>query len=200
MFSAYISDLDRLYRSGNATEHSYRPALKTCLDQCLRDVDVTNEPKRQACGAPDYILARKGIPIGYVEAKDVGIGLDRVERDEQLKRYLHSLDNLILTDYVEFRFYLRGQKVDTVAIGTVTKSGIAPLPGNFTRLAALMREVFFRTVTSEPEGGNSLKAQLEGFQKVLMHDMDAAQFAERLISQLYRTFKTYTLLHSSIVD
>jgi hypothetical protein len=28
----YISELNALYRAGNATEHSYRPALKTLLE------------------------------------------------------------------------------------------------------------------------------------------------------------------------
>jgi hypothetical protein len=35
----------------------------------------TNEPARVACGAPDYVLTRKDIPVGYVEAKDIGVDL-----------------------------------------------------------------------------------------------------------------------------
>ncbi|RKX19142.1 MAG: hypothetical protein DRP51_07945, partial [Candidatus Zixiibacteriota bacterium] len=28
----YIQEIDQIYKSGNATEHSYRPALKTLIE------------------------------------------------------------------------------------------------------------------------------------------------------------------------
>jgi len=68
-----------------------------------------NEPKRVKCGAPDYVVHNNDFSVGYIEAKDIGISLDKVERSEQLERYLVSLDNLILTDYLEFRWYHNGQ-------------------------------------------------------------------------------------------
>jgi predicted helicase len=56
--------------------------------------------------------------IGYVEAKDVGIDLNQVEKTEQLKRYRESLNgNLILTNYVEFRWYVDGKQRLKVVLG-----------------------------------------------------------------------------------
>ena len=54
-----------------------------------REVIATNEPKRSLCGAPDYAVSRKRdeLTIGYIEAKDIGTGLDEVERGEQMNRY-----------------------------------------------------------------------------------------------------------------
>ncbi|MEK6336327.1 MAG: type ISP restriction/modification enzyme, partial [Acidobacteriota bacterium] len=72
-----------------------------------RDITATNEPKRVDCGAPDYIITRGQTPLGYIEAKDVGVSLDNAEKSEQLNRYRESLGNLILTDYLEFRWYVR---------------------------------------------------------------------------------------------
>lgn len=46
-----------------------------------------------ACGAPDFIVARTSLTIGYVEAKDAGKSLHDAERSEQLKRYRRSLSN-----------------------------------------------------------------------------------------------------------
>jgi predicted helicase len=210
MFDKYLTELNRLYRSGNATEHSYRPALQDCLTHLLKNVQVTNEPKRQKCGAPDYILTRRKIDIGYIEAKNIGVDLNHVERggkdDDQWQRYTESLDNIILTDYLEFRFFLNGQRVEQIRIADATSTGIIPKPENFTRLqnllmdfaafqgqtiksakklaemmarkSALMRDVFFKAVTDESAGESSLKDQLKAFQTVLMHDMDAAQFAD----------------------
>ena len=47
----YISECNALYKAGNATEHSYRPALKTLLETMMPQHTATNEPKRIACGA-----------------------------------------------------------------------------------------------------------------------------------------------------
>jgi hypothetical protein len=47
--------------------------------------------------------------VGYIEAKDVGKSLAETERTDQLKRYRRALDNLILTDYLAFRWYVGGE-------------------------------------------------------------------------------------------
>jgi hypothetical protein len=40
----------------------------------------------------------------------VGADLNKIEKSEQLKRYLKALNNLILTDYLEFRWYINGKE------------------------------------------------------------------------------------------
>lgn len=208
MFDAYVADLSRIFRSGHATEHSYRPALQGCLTSLLKNVDVTNEPKRQKCGAPDYILMRNAIPVGYIEAKDIHIELNKVEKDEQIIRYKTSLTNLILTNYIEFRFFINGKKVEQVSIAEIGKKGIIPSPQNFGRLrsllidfsafqgqtiksarqlaemmahkSAMMRDVFLNTLLQDASvsADTTLRDQLKAFQGVLMHDMTEAQFAD----------------------
>ncbi|MCI0559311.1 MAG: hypothetical protein MN733_12515, partial [Nitrososphaera sp.] len=42
--------------------------------------------------------------------------LDHIEETEQLKRYLHTFPNLILTNFFEFRLYRDGQLVDRVQV------------------------------------------------------------------------------------
>jgi hypothetical protein len=79
-------------------------------------VTATNEPKRIACGAPDYVVTRDGLIVGYIEAKDVGKSLAETERTDQMKRYLRSLENLILTDYLEFRWYVSGVTRQTASL------------------------------------------------------------------------------------
>lgn len=56
-------------------------------------ITAINEPKRIACGAPDYLVTRGELPLGYIEAKDIGIDLDAVENSDQLQRYRASLAN-----------------------------------------------------------------------------------------------------------
>ena len=83
----YIAELNRIYKSGNATEHTYRPALQRLLENLTSGLTVTNEPKRIACGAPDYIVTRGEIPVGYIEAKDIGENLnDKSGRNQKHPR------------------------------------------------------------------------------------------------------------------
>jgi len=108
-FSAYQQQIEKALAAGNATEHTHRPALKTLIESLASGVMATNEPKRVQCGAPDFIVTRGSVPLGYVEAKDVGKSLDEAEASDQLKRYRASLGNLVLTDYLEFRWYVGGK-------------------------------------------------------------------------------------------
>jgi len=124
----YLAKIERAHQRHDATEHTYRPDLKAFLES-LAEVDATNEPKRAQCGAPDYVITRRKdrLTLGYIEAKDVGIDLAEVEKSEQLKRYQAHLPNLLLTDYLEFRWYVRGErgleKRGAAALGRLTAAG-----------------------------------------------------------------------------
>ena len=79
------------------------------MESLVSGITATNEPKHIECGAPDFILRKGSVTVGYIEAKDVGKSLDEVEKSEQLRRYRDSLTNLVLTDYLEFRWYVDGE-------------------------------------------------------------------------------------------
>ena len=121
--SEYLQKIEKALTAGNATEHTYRPALKAFIESIESDITATNEPKREQCGAPDFIITKAAVPIGYIEAKDVGKSLDQIERDEQLKRYREGLHNLILTDYLEFRWYVKGEHRLTARLAHVGERG-----------------------------------------------------------------------------
>ena len=121
----YRRQIEKALQSGNATEHTYRPALKTLIESLVSGITATNEPKRVECGAPDYVVSRKSphgpVSLGYIEAKDVGKNLDEEERSGQLRRYRAALPNLILTDYLEFRWYVGGDVRLTERLARVSK-------------------------------------------------------------------------------
>ena len=132
----YIDNLDKRYRLGNATEHTFRGDLQQLLESLVPTIRATNEPKRQSCGAPDYILTKKDIPVGFIEAKDIGDrddldGAKKTGNKEQFDRYKASLNNLIFTDYIDFYLYREGEFITKISIGEVTEKGIKPLPENF---------------------------------------------------------------------
>ena len=70
--TTYLDNITKRYNLGNATEHTFRGDLQHLIEALVPDIRATNEPKRQSCGAPDYILTRKEIPVGFIEAKDIG--------------------------------------------------------------------------------------------------------------------------------
>lgn len=79
-FGAYLSALKKNLAQGGATEHTHRPALKTLIESLVPGVTATNEPKRIACGAPDFNISRNKVPLGHMETKDIGANLDEIER------------------------------------------------------------------------------------------------------------------------
>ena len=139
----YIDTLNAKYKLGNATEHSFRGALEQLIESICPDVKATNEPKRQTCGAPDYIITKNEIEIGYIEAKDIGdTDLEGKKKNkEQFDRYRKGLGlNLIFTDYLEFHIYRDGEFVIKIAIGEVSNKGIKPLTENFGNFENLIKD------------------------------------------------------------
>ena len=136
--SAYLESVAQTRRQGNATEHSYRPALKTLLEAHLPGWEAVNEPVRQECGAPDFVVQKNGVALGYVEAKDIGVNLDKESESQQMKRYRAALPNLILTDYVEFRHYVDGKTEP--AIARIADAKFRPTRGGADDLAKLLKE------------------------------------------------------------
>jgi predicted helicase len=153
----YIDNLNQRYKLGNATEHTFRGDLQTLIESLVPDIRATNEPKRQDCGAPDYILTRKEVPVGFIEAKDIGdkdlAGLKKTGNKEQFDRYKASLNNLFFTDYLDFHLYRDGQFVTSIKIADITfpSSGgvdaeggrggkITALPDNFATFENLIKD------------------------------------------------------------
>lgn len=142
-FAEYLREIKKSLDRGDATEHTHRSTLETLLEACGENIDATNEPRRIACGAPDFNITRKGVPIGHIETKDIGVSLDEMERGkgpngDQFKRY-STLPNWILTDYLEFRWYAAGQKRLTVRIADIDgKERIRALPDGSEKLEQLL--------------------------------------------------------------
>ena len=140
----YIAEVQKQFATGYAREHTYRPALQQLLSAMLPHLIVSNEPARQSCGAPDYILMRDDdnnpIPVAFVEAKDIGDSdlAGRKEHKEQFDRYRSSLDNIVFTDYLDFHFYEKTEFVDSVRIAEVKGNKIVACKDNFDKFKHLI--------------------------------------------------------------
>jgi len=204
--NAYLKRLRNSLSTRDATEHTHRPALQALVEALGTGLNVVNEPKRVEAGAPDLVVKRDALTIGWVETKDIGANLDEGQKSEQLERYLAAQRNLILTDYLEFRWYTDGQLRDSATLATQTPDGklrsstegveaVGELLEQFVshppepigeakvlaeRMAGrakLIRELITGTFQQEATGGQ-LHGQLEAFKQVLLPDLTPQQFAD----------------------
>jgi predicted helicase len=174
------------------------------LEAVLPDVDAVNEPGKIEFGAPDFALIKGSFPIGYVETKRLGENLDDIAKGEQLKRY-YGYANLVLTNYLEFRFYKHGaQYGEAVTIADLRT--LVPDAHSCTILETTIRA--FLKDAAEPvrkasrlaeimgENGKRLRANLlrflktesaknkplfdiyEAFKSQLIHDLSLEKFTD----------------------
>ncbi len=204
----YIDNLNRRFQTGISREHAYRGDLQQYLETILKDIQVINEPARIACGAPDYILMKKEIPVGYIEAKDIAVDLNSKSLKEQFDRYKASLSNLIFTDYLDFHFYRDGQFVNSIRIAEIVNGSIVGITDQYAQFEGLMKDfvqiisqsiksptklaemmagkarllgnIIEQAVNSdeENEANSQLKDQYKAFQNVLVHDITHKAFAD----------------------
>jgi len=202
--SEYLIKLNARYRSGISTEHSYRADLLGLIETLVLGITITNEPKRVACGAPDYIITRRNIPIGYIEAKDIGADLNSKTYKEQFDRYKQSLDNLIITDYLTFQFFVSGSATISITIGEIYANKIHPIPDNFERFTDLIKnfcEYVGQTIKSAQKLSKMMAAKAKLLANVIELALDPENETEgvnelqniNLLSQ-YESFKQ-VLIH-----
>jgi len=145
----YIKSLSARPKDSDATEHTHRPALQNLLEALLPDLTIINEPKRQACGMPDFKLLRNrkligsGVPVAYIETKNLDDGdLDGVGKNKgQFDRYKAALDNVVFTDYLDFVFYKKGIRLGSVAVGELKGKEIKPAKANYDTFRRMMKDL-----------------------------------------------------------
>jgi predicted helicase len=206
--SEYIEKVNTRYKSGITTEHSFRGDLQNLLETLLPNILVTNEPKRIKCGAPDYILTLKNIPVGYIEAKDLGADLNHKNYVEQFSRYKAILNNLIITNYLDFQLFKNGVLITTFSIGEIKGNAVVGKESEYTlfesqiidfsttigqtikssqKLAEMMAgkakmlaQVINKALDSDDESmaNSSIKEQFNGFKEILINDIDHKAFSD----------------------
>ncbi len=218
--TAFLASLEADLKRGNATEHTYRPALKQLFEQVLEGITATNEPTRAAYGAPDFVLQDGQTPIGHAEAKDVDKPLQKwIKESEgnapkssearQFKRYRAALGNLLITDGLEWHWFVGGEartpQPVRVATWDAQKKRLRPLPDAEQRLTTLLHQ--FRaqhapTITSPRELATRL-AQLALWLRDAIIQVFASEGAAGELHSQYEAFQEVllpTLTHAEFAD
>jgi predicted helicase len=124
LLKSYLKGIYEVSSRGDAREESFYSVLEGFLQKYAestnkKSIHITTLPKKTDAGNPDFrIWDGNQHIVGYIEAKTPTTEyLDQIETTDQLKRYLKTFPNLILTNFVEFRLYRNGDLIDKVRIG-----------------------------------------------------------------------------------
>ena len=177
MIARYVEAINKFFATGVTTEHSFRGDLQNLLNGLLPEFAVINEPKRRSCGAPDYIIENKEIPVFFIEAKDIGDndlkGTKKTGNKEQFDRYKASLNNIIFTDYLNFLFYKDGELKAELAIARQNGNKIEPIPENFAQFTNLIKD-FSQSITTTIKSPKRLAEMMASKARMLADVIDKA--------------------------
>ena len=200
VIASYFEKIAATYKGGQATEHSYRPALYELFSALDDRISVTNEPKRVAIGAPDFIFMRGDVPVGHCEAKDVGTDLKGLKgySVEQKQRYLKGFTNLLYTNGLDFEFYREGELIRSISIGELLM-GLQPKPEAFAELEAQLKDFVAqtpRTITSSKRLAELMAAKAvlikDVMGRALVADLERDAYTD--LTAQYRAFQEH-LIH-----
>ena len=142
--TGYLTKIRALYKSGQSTEHSFRPALSALFQSIDPALTVINEPKHLTdVGAPDFVFNRGEVAIGWCETKDVGKDIRKFAANDyskaQKERYRKGLPNLIYTNGLDFEFIRDGEVLDFLTIADLIPT-MPARPENFPLLENRLRD------------------------------------------------------------
>lgn len=204
IFPRYMKNLTAIAQQGDAREESFYPALADMLNKMADatkkpQVHVTTLPRPTEGGNPDFRLWNgTDRIIGYIEAKKpTEERLDIIENSEQLKRYRETFPNLILTNFLEFRLYRNGERVETVLSGrpiVLNKLGTTPPLENQDALYTLLNR-FLEFALPQTFTAESLAVELAKRTRIL-RDVIGDQLRDEQDSRIagfFEAFQTYLI-------
>lgn len=212
IFEKYTQSISSKFSHEETSETGYRTDFEVLLNGIFGSViklpRIDHDAKAQQGNKPDFVVLNNDVPILYIEAKDIGVSLDKVEKSEQMTRY-YGYANLVLTDYVEFRFYRNGERYEEpikIANYDLKSRTITTLPENYEHaaktlldfaqsqkepiksgehLAKIMggkaqriRDNVKQFLSIESEKNIELTRVYEAIKKMLVHDLTVDAFAD----------------------
>jgi predicted helicase len=197
IIKGYTEAIKASYETGQATEHAYRPALQQLMSR-FDDTDAVNDPKRSEHGNPDFVFLKKSnkhMILGYAEAKDIDVSLDKTEKTDQMHRYA-GYDNLFLTNSLEFRFFKNGDKYQTINIGELKNGRIEFYPDRFAMLHSELA-AFLEQPPEQIRSGKRL-AQIMGAKAIRIRD-NVAEYLSLPSEKNAELEKIYQMMQTLLV-
>ncbi len=165
IFDNYVKAISIKYAHPESSEMAYRTDFELLLKEifgAVKGMRILHDARAHQGNKPDFIVLSNDVPLLYIEAKDIGVSLDKVEKSDQMARYF-GYTNLILTDYTEFRFYRNGVRYEEpikIAAYDTKERLITPLPQNYEHTAKSLVE--FTQTQKEPIKSGAHLAKIMG--------------------------------------
>ncbi len=207
IFDNYIQSISSKFSHVETSEMGYRTDFEILLKGIFESINVKrvdHDPKARQGNKPDFIVINKDVPILYIEAKDIGVSLDKVEKSKQMARYF-GYTNLVLTDYVEFRFYRNGllyEEPIKIASYNLKNRIITPLSQNYEHAAKTLLD--FTQSQKEPiKSGKHLSKIMGGkAQRIrdnIRHFLTSDSEKNKELVHIYKAIKKM-LVHDLTID
>lgn len=211
IIKSYIDSISSKFSYEETSEMGYRTDFEILIKKIFEEINVRridHDPKAKQHNKPDFIVLKNDVPILYIEAKDIGISLDKIEKSEQMTRY-YGYTNLVLTDYVEFRFYRNGiyyEEPIKIADYDTKSRKINPIIENYEHLAKTLidftqsqkepirsgihlskimagkaqriRDNLRQFLSTESDKNSEIVKVYETLKKLLVHDLSKDSFAD----------------------
>jgi len=198
----YIRALNANLRTGSATERTHRRALQDLLE-AEKGITTIDEPAQIAGNAPDILVGRGGNAVGFIETKDIGKDLRAEIPSEQLTRYREAFPNLLLTDYLEWIWFVDGVEKEVFHVAHVIGGKIKLVrnaqntwsdfirdflswkmpsvakPAELAKhLAGKTRQLRAVTFALLKDGDSEINAQYKTFRQYLLPSMEPEEFSD----------------------
>lgn len=212
IFEKYLSSVSKKYQREQTSEMGYRTHFEILLNELFESVKafsgIDHDGKAFKGNKPDFVIRKNNIPILYIEVKDIGVSLDKIEKSDQMNRYF-GYANLVLSDYLEFRFYRNGFRYqEPIKIAEYDKNSrsITAIPENFDLLnktlidfaqshkepirsgehlakimggkAQRIRDNVKQFLSTDSEKNNEIIRVYKTIKKLLVHDLTPEDFAD----------------------
>lgn len=211
IFKNYIQSISSKFSYEETSEMGYRTDFEILIKGIFESINVKridHDARAKEGNKPDFVVLYHDVPILYIEAKDIGVSLDKIEKSEQMARY-YGYANLVLTDYVEFRFYRNGLRYEDpiqIAHYDIKHRTITPILENYDHVAKSLvdftqshkepirsgehlskimggkaqriRDNIRRFLSIESEKNAEIKRIYEAIKKQLVHDLTQDSFAD----------------------
>ncbi|MFM6247405.1 MAG: N-6 DNA methylase, partial [Dolichospermum sp.] len=166
------------------SERTHYPTLKNLIDNSILGIKSTIEETGNQAGIPDFTIRKNNQLLGYIEAKKIGQNLDKIEEKEQLQRYLESSigENLILTNYLEFYWYVDGKLQLKTTLATIENNQIIPVADTST--TAELINAFFNKQEKTINNYYELAQEMASVTKAIRYSINEALKTEQQTGEL----------------
>ncbi|MFM6012944.1 MAG: N-6 DNA methylase, partial [Dolichospermum sp.] len=165
-------------------KYTHNSTLKNLIDNSILGIKSTIEETGNQAGIPDFTIRKNNQLLGYIEAKKIGKNLDKIEEKEQLQRYLESSigENLILTNYLEFYWYVDGKLQLKTTLATIENNQIIPVADTST--TAELINAFFNKQEKTINNYYELAQEMASVTKAIRYSINEALKTEQQTGEL----------------